>query len=294
MSNEGRMDEELRRFLDWQAGQLDGSPNADEIAVRISRRSAPRINTFARIALAGAMVVAVAVAGVIIFGRPNVSGPGVGGPISTPTQGPEVTPSPAATPSSAPTPSPVPTTGALAPGTHFLVNPALAPGGNALCRGGCPDYRRIVFTLPDGWAISGGLVSKHLGQPDEMAFSAWAVDQVYADPCHWRTSALSPIDLANHSHDAKGAIIVAPEDGGLANQSLRGALPRRLTEVTLGGESALRIELTVPADLDISTCDKGEFRSWSEWNVARWRELPPVPRVRSTSCTWSMSIAGRW
>ncbi len=147
------------------------------------------------------------------------------------------------------------------------MNPALAPGGNALCRGGCPDYRRIVFTLPDGWAISGGLVSKHLGQPDEMAFSAWAVDQVYADPCHWRKSALSPIDLANHSHDAKGAIIVAPEDGGLANQSLRGALPRRLTEVTLGGESALRIELAVPADLDISTCDKGEFRSWSEWNV---------------------------
>ena len=59
-------------------------------------------------------------------------------------------------------------------------------------------------------------------------------------------------------------VVLAPEDGGLANQALRGPRPRALTQVALGGQSALRIDLSVPADLDISTCDKGEFRSWTE------------------------------
>jgi hypothetical protein len=27
------------------------------------------------------------------------------------------------------------------------------------------------------------------------------------------------------------------------------------------------IELTVPAELDISTCDLGEYRAWTEWDV---------------------------
>jgi hypothetical protein len=30
---------------------------------------------------------------------------------------------------------------------------------------------------------------------------------------------------------------------------------------------ALRIDLSVPATLDISTCDKGEFPSWTLWEV---------------------------
>jgi hypothetical protein len=160
-------------------------------------------------------------------------------------------------PLTAKTPVPLPAVGDLAPGTYSMAKiPSIA------------DYRRIIFTLPAGWATSDGLVYKHLGQPGEVALSAWVPDQVYADPCQWQGSALSPLDLANHSHDATGAFILAPEDGGLANQALRGPQPRSMTQVTLGGEVALRIDLSVPAELDISTCDKGEFRRWTEWGVA--------------------------
>jgi hypothetical protein len=148
-------------------------------------------------------------------------------------------------------PVPLPKGGALAPGTYFL-GPYLGA-------------KQLTFRLPTGWAIRDGLVYKHLNQPGEVAFSVWTVDQVYADPCHWQGSAQSPLDLANHSHDANGAIVLAPEAGGLANQALRGPLPRALTQVTLGGVIAMRIDLSVPADLNISTCDKGEFRSWTEW-----------------------------
>jgi hypothetical protein len=158
---------------------------------------------------------------------------------------------------------PVPQAIALDPGTYYLPNPGNDP---SLCLRGCAGYERITFTLPAGWAVGGRLVSKHLDQPGEVAFSVWTVDQVYADPCHWQGSALSPLDLANHAHGPTG-IILAPETGGLANQALRGSLPRALTHVTLGGVIAVRIDLSVPAGLDTSTCDQGQFRSWTEWDV---------------------------
>lgn len=85
-------------------------------------------------------------------------------------------------------------------------------------------------------------------------------------PVTWQRSALSPLDLrSNHS-----------PDGGLANQALRGPLPRALTPVTMrfvdaSGLSyptdAVRIDLSVPATLDVATCDKGQFRSWTVWEV---------------------------
>ena len=149
------------------------------------------------------------------------------------------------------TPIPLPGAGALAPGTYYMAKiPSIA------------DYQRIIFTLPDGWATSNGLVYKHLGQPDEVAFSTWIVDQVYVDPCHWQRSALSPLDITI-PRDATGALIQTPEQGGLSNQALRGPLPRAMTQVKLGAELAYRIDLSVPASLDISTCDDGEFRSWT-------------------------------
>jgi len=173
-------------------------------------------------------------------------------------------------------PLPIPKAGPpLAPGTYSLVNPYHGDNPPLNC-GGCADYKQIIFTLPAGWAISNGFVYKHLNQPGEVAFSAWTVDKVYDDPCHWQGSTLSPLDIAHSSYDAAtNSLVAAPHAGGLANQALRGPLPRALTPVTLasivGGVSgsvlALRIDLSVAAGLDISTCDKGQFRSWTVWEV---------------------------
>jgi len=202
----------------------------------------------AQLLLAVALVLAVAV-GVYVGANRLTPGPATHRP-TTPTS-----------------PVPAPSAGALAPGTYFLANPYL--GGNPAldCSHGCSAYKRIIFTLPAGWSISDGLVYKHKDLPGEVAFSAWTVDQVYADPCHWQGSTLSPLDLAGPP---------GPKDGGLANQALRGPLPRALIPVTLRAVdasglsypmTALRIDLSVPATLDIATCDKGQFRSWTVWEV---------------------------
>jgi hypothetical protein len=167
-------------------------------------------------------------------------------------------------------PVPLPPAGVIAPGTYFLSNP------DTLCLGGCASYKRIIFALPAGWATSHGLVYKHLGQSGEVAFSAWTVDQIYDDPCHWQRSTLSPLDIAHTSFDsATGGRIIPHYVGGLANQAFRGPSPRPLTQMMVAGWDgsgyahtlALRIDLSVPANLDISKCDKGQFRSWTEWHV---------------------------
>ena len=163
-------------------------------------------------------------------------------------------------------PLPLPAAGDLAPGTYFLANPYLDANPIRGCNRSCSDYQRIIFTLPAGWATSDGLVYKHLDQPGEVAFSAWTVDMVYADPCHWQGSVLSRLDLRDHTHDATGAIVPLENgDGGLAHQVGRNA--SALTQVTLGGQIALKVALSTPAQLDVATCDRGQFRSWAEWDV---------------------------
>ena len=38
-----------------------------------------------------------------------------------------------------------------------------------------------------------------------------------------------------------------------------------MTQVTLGGQLAMRIELSVPESLYVPICDQGEYRSWTEF-----------------------------
>jgi hypothetical protein len=155
----------------------------------------------------------------------------------------------------------LPKNGSLAPGTYAVAKP-----------GAASDYSRLSVTLPAGWSISDGLVHKRLDQVDEMAFSVWTgVYDVYDDPCHWQESSVSNLDLGDeqvHSnfHEATtGATVRKPLHGGLANQIGRNA--SELTSVELGGQSALKIELSVPAELDLATCDQGQFRSWTGSSV---------------------------
>ena len=92
-------------------------------------------------------------------------------------------------------------------------------------------------------------------------------DRVYDDPCNWQDSPLSELDLGddqvhtNFHEVATGSTVRKPLQGGLANQIGRNAF--ELTSVELGGQSALKIELSVPAELDLATCDQGQFRSWT-------------------------------
>lgn len=152
-----------------------------------------------------------------------VPGESIGGPGPTPT----------------PTPTPIafPQPTALAPGPYFWDVGTESPV-------------RFTFTVPDGWTNRNDIIRKDRGEPGEVALGMWIVVNTYADPCRWQTSLLDPPvgptveDLATALTDQVGRNASAP------------------TEVVVGGYPATRIELSVPADLDLSTCDNGYFRDW--------------------------------
>lgn len=190
----------------------------------------------------------------------------IAGGITPPNPAPLIIADPTATPRVIAGARELPAAGPLGPGAYFFANPYTDENPIRDCDRGCSDYRRIVFTLPAGWESNGALVSKHPDQADEVAFSIWTVDSVYADPCHWQSSALVP--LTHALWDPEGAGFVRDESPWY--QSPKARLATAPVKVQLGKVShttTILIELTVPAELDISTCDLGEYRAWTEWDV---------------------------
>ena len=116
--------------------------------------------------------------------------------------------------------------------------------------------------MPAGWATVDGLIFKHLDQPTEVAFSAWTPGDIHLDPCRWQTSEVDP-DTSAHTHVNGEAVL--DDQYPLLNQVGRSATAP--TNVTLGGQPALRIELSISADLDSASCDQGELRSWTKWDI---------------------------
>jgi hypothetical protein len=185
----------------------------------------------ARYALVAAAVVAAAVLGTTLLDR-NSGAPA----IST------ATPLPVATPGE------VIWGARLAAGTYQCVNRTAGFAYPSCTRGGPSDYRTITFTVPEGWATRDGFIFKHLGEASEVALSFWSPHKVYADPCHWQESGIEYGDLIS------------------TLQHQPGRAPSSLTTVQIFdvGYTTDRLELSVPADLDIATCDGGEYRSWAE------------------------------
>jgi hypothetical protein len=205
------------------------------------------MNNSAKLALAAAAVVVAAIVGLQVLVPRNV-----GAPQPTP---PEATALPVATPGA------LPAEASLEPGRYFIANPYGDDDPVLNCDGGCPDFRSVSFTVPGGWTVSDGLVFKHRNQPNEVAFSVWAPGAVYPDPCHWQETVFDQTSVAGPWGPT--------DERALANQAGRGGSTP--TAVTFGGEQTARlvsrIELSVPADLDLSTCDQGEYRSWTVWQV---------------------------
>ena len=89
----------------------------------------------------------------------------------------------------------------------------------------------------------------------------WTPGEMFRDPCHWQESA-----------DTGGSRAERWSRWGTTLQNQIGRQGSVPTAVEFGGEDLAgitieRIELSVPAHLDISLCDQGEYRSWTEFGV---------------------------
>lgn len=223
-----------------------------------------------RVAVAAAAVLALAVVGVLAIPK--------GGGVGTP--GPTATPASTVTSTAAPTaaPVPLPSAGALAPATYYVDAGDTTP-------------TRVTFTVPAGWATAEGFVYKvsvaaPAQSPDltkaDPLIATWIITHIYTDVCHWHgtlTPAVTPDQLATLLQHQKGRTASAP------------------TNVVLGGAPAKRIDLTVPANLDVTKCDAG---SGGTGFIRFWPDPGPnengglcCSAVGSTDSVYVLSAAGK-
>ena len=183
------------------------------------------MNNFARFAIAAAAVVVIAIVGINLLPRSG----GVGAPGATPTPSPSPTASPIALPS----------VGSLQPGTYSIDDRNVT------------QATHFIFTAPAGWTTAQGFVTKNANQPGEVGLSTWVVTHVYADSCR-------------HTTDSLVAVGTSPDKLVSTLVALKNRVVSQPTDVTLGGFPAKRLELSVPAGLDVSTCEFGSIKDWPD------------------------------
>ena len=155
-------------------------------------------------------------------------------------------------PATSPSPSPAAsfTVGPLEPGTYLMDDPSLTA---------VP----FTFTVPAGWtARDDGYIYKNGDSPGELGFLPWNVTHVYRDACksEGALTAIGPTvdDLLQALQDQVGSDASTPVD------------------LTLGGHPAKRVDMSVPADLDTSTCSNPDLliQIWANAAETTWFAIP--------------------
>jgi hypothetical protein len=218
--------ESADRVLDDVLALLDATPQRRRLWP--ARRFAD-MNSFAKLAIAIAAVVVVAVVGFNLLPR----GPSVGGQVVAPM------PSPSPSPTQASSPSPTraaafPAPGPLAIGTHMAVLE------------GVP----LSFELrSSGWRSETGMIGKgEFEQPDGAGinFSSSAPENVYADPC---------------AHTPMNPPAAATREGLAAAVSNMPGIDvvAEPTAVTIDGSPGQYVAFKIREDID---CDPHDFYLW--------------------------------
>jgi hypothetical protein len=204
------------------------------------------MNTYAKLLVATAAVVVVAVLGFSLL--PSVgSGPGS----AQPSPSPSPTPTPSVAPSSAVAWLPV--AGQIPAGTYRV------PGSS------------ILITLPAGWDVSeDGDIRKNRDSPTELVVSIWRPDiAVYEDAC------------ANDVVPPRTGPTV--DDLLVALRAQKSSDVSEPVDVTVGGIAASRIEVSVPEGLDLGSCFEGILRIWTGSTGGNYLAFGEDPTGRYTA-----------
>jgi hypothetical protein len=183
------------------------------------------MNTYAKLAIAAAAVVVVAVVGYNLL--PNRGGI-VGGP---PTPTPLVSPSPV---------PPLPS-GSMAAGTYSVTDAALT-------------LVPYTVTVPVGWTGGDGASRGEAGDGNGVRLTTWIITHVYANSCQW-TGTLNPVT------DKAGLVAALTAQVGHAHstpvETTIGGLPA--TKITLSLDTAFDV-----ATCDTTPSGDGIVRLWPD------------------------------
>lgn len=208
------------------------------------------MNSFAKLAMAVAAVVVVAIVGYNLL----PSRGGVGGQPATPS--PSISPSPVPPPTAQP--SDAVKDGPLQPGTYTFY--------------GIEGQVNVRFTVPARWSWFDEPDILTTGDPaDEVAIALWPSGedlQVYTDPCEWAGAEPDP-PTGPSARDLVDALAAQPTRNGSTPIQRNAAGPDAPDQWT-----GWLVEQTVPEDIDFEACTRGEFRSWGPDDLARYHQGP--------------------
>jgi len=201
-------------------------------------RRIPNVNAYAKLAIAVAAVVVIAVAGLQFLPR---NGSSVGGPAAT------------STPAASPTPT-------AAPPIPSLGSAPLAPGRYALAWSG----PATSIQVPAGWTGTDAGVVKYPDTDSEMSWGGWAPapTQIFSDACR-SDGTLKPTD---------GTL-----QGLVDSLDAQQGTDATVTDITVGGVAGKRIDLVQAVGVDRSKCNEGAGGPLKIWLVESdgYFALPP-------------------
>lgn len=158
-------------------------------------------------------------------------------------------PSPTATTSTLPSPTPRATAS-----LPFIAGQVPLPPGRYLV-GNMPPAR-VSLTVPDAWdAFENWAVLKGGKDSGRMGIGFYRVHDVYGDPCHW--NGLAPVSVGPTVSDLVAAMATFAD-----------RRPQTPVNVRISGYPGVMVEWSVPDDADFSSCDSGQYRSWTKSNWA--------------------------
>lgn len=198
------------------------------------------MNTYAKLAIAAAAVLVVAVAGYNLL-------PTRGGVAGVPSPSPSISPAPSA---------------------NTLDDGKLDAGTYTASIDGVVD---VAFTVPAGWSWNSQFSIITTGAPsDEIAIALWGAEglQVYTDPCQWSGAEPKP-PTGPTAQDLADGLAAQPTRNGTTPVRRNAPGPDASDQWT-----GWLVELTVPDGVDFDTCSSREFRSWGPSSQARYHQGP--------------------
>jgi hypothetical protein len=125
---------------------------------------------------------------------------------------------------------------------------------------------RVTFDIVfGGWSSTDNGTATRSG----ASLTFWSVARIYRDPCHWRTSgmgAVEPTELGQLDSLARAfwdAWTPGMDGPGQGAPPFAPAVTEPIDE-TRYYHFAKRLKVKVPADVDVATCDGGEYRMWED------------------------------
>lgn len=210
------------------------------------------MNAFAKIAVAAAAVLIVAVVGYNLL--PG-SSTGVGGPAASPSP----TVIPAGSPSASPAGSP-----SASPAAQVLREERLAAGVYSMQPFGTAGMT-LTVTVPDGWqgVPNWALIGpRDTDAPAGIAIGLLQAAGAFDDPCRWDQAGTGSLIQP-------GETIVGPTVDDLvadlrANRSYVSTAP---VDVVIDGYAGKQVDLQLPSDIDFGLCDKVKGESNGDYYV---------------------------